>query len=101
MATNDPRTYSISTKNWSFDWLLKQGPRFMAVPRVSALEHYAMLKRIKQYEADGIPLVIEHWNRHQSWNSTIFSLDWLMSNMGDECMTSNVLRSMISYSQLL
>ena len=55
----------------------------------------------KQYEADGIPLVIEHWNRHQSWNSTIFSLDWLLSNMGDECMTSNVLRSMISYSQLL
>lgn len=93
MTLSNLGTFSISTKDWSFSWLLNKGDRFKPVPRIS-INDPNLVERIKQYETDGIPLVIDHWHEHTSWPSHIFGLDWVLANLGDDRRTFiGVLRS--------
>lgn len=65
----------ISTREWTFADLLKQGERFHPVPR-SKWTSEDLESRMKQYEESGAPFVIEGWNQHPRWPKKTFDVDF-------------------------
>lgn len=65
----------IPVKDWTLQGLVEQGACFKLVPRVSALSEHEMLEAIRKYEAEGEPLIIEHWDKHPKWPKHIFDLE--------------------------
>ncbi|CAL1704721.1 unnamed protein product [Somion occarium] len=91
MARGTPLSPSVSTKDWTLHGLLREGKRFQEVPRISASSPH-LIERIKAFEMDGIPLVIEDWHKETNWPTAMFSVDWLMAHFGDDSITArNVL----------
>ena len=69
---------SVSSKDWTIDGLIKRGPRFQKVPRVSALmSSKQLLAAIEHHECSGTPLIIEGWHKHPKWPKKQFTVDWL------------------------
>lgn len=73
----------ISPKGWTLDNLLKQGPRFRTVPRCAA-DDPNLLDRIAAFEADGVPLIIDGWHKLDTWPNSMFTIDWLLENDGQQ-----------------
>jgi hypothetical protein len=67
----------VSSKDWTVDALVKRGPRFREVPRVSALQPLPKLvAAIETHERSGVPLIIEGWHKHPEWPKNKFTVDW-------------------------
>ena len=77
----------ITAKDWSASSLCREHTRFKEVRRVSALSDPEIIARaLGDYEEDGIPLIIEDWNKHPAWPQDIFSLEWLLKTAGHESL---------------
>ncbi|KAL5511133.1 hypothetical protein ACEPAH_4348 [Sanghuangporus vaninii] len=76
---------ATSTKGWTPEKLVALGPRMQHVPRVSFMKDSARLHEIiKEYEASGVPLIIEDWEKTPQWpGDKLFGVDWLLEH-GDE-----------------
>jgi hypothetical protein len=71
----------VSSKGWTVDALLQQGPSFKKVARISITEPLPKLRSaIEFYERSGRPLIIEGWHNHQNWPKDIFTVDWFRDN---------------------
>jgi hypothetical protein len=77
VVTEPSHSKIISSKDWTVDALVKRGPRFQKVPRVSATAPIPQLcSAIEHHERNGIPLIIEGWHRHRKWDKKLFTVDW-------------------------
>lgn len=77
VVTEPPHSKIISSKDWTVDALVKRGPRFQRVPRVSATAPVSRLcSVIEDHERTGIPLIIEGWHKHRKWDKKLFTVDW-------------------------
>ncbi|KAL5529720.1 hypothetical protein ACEPAG_5705 [Sanghuangporus baumii] len=76
---------ATSTKGWTLEKLVALGPRMQHVPRVSSIKDSARIHDIiKEYEASGVPLIIEDWEKTPQWpGDKLFGVDWLLEH-GDE-----------------
>ncbi|KAI8998664.1 hypothetical protein BD414DRAFT_453628, partial [Trametes punicea] len=75
----------ITAKDWSVPDLCNRYEKFKEVRRVSALSARAELAKVlEEYEKDGFPLIIEDWHKHPKWRHDIFSLEWLLSTIGNQ-----------------
>lgn len=63
-----------STRGWSLDEIHDEGDNFHLVERVSATAP-DLLQKIKKYEANGVPLVIEGFHKHPKWPQRMFTID--------------------------
>ncbi|KAI0082655.1 hypothetical protein K474DRAFT_1681082 [Panus rudis PR-1116 ss-1] len=87
-GTNPPR---LSTEEWTLKKLLQAGNNLKEVTRISACSAH-LPDVILDYEMRGEPLIIEGWQRHERWPEQLFSVDWLLENLGNELITArNVL----------
>jgi hypothetical protein len=77
-----PPSTVLSTKGWTIDSLLKKSKNFCQIKRVPASSR-SLAKSIKQYEANGKPLVIEGWHNHKNWCRAKFTLDGLYEASGE------------------
>jgi hypothetical protein len=66
-----PRNTVLSTKGWTIDSLLRKSKNFRQIKRVPASSR-SLAKSIKNYEANGKPLVIEGWHNHKNWHRAKF-----------------------------
>ncbi|KAL5489802.1 hypothetical protein ACEPAI_4634 [Sanghuangporus weigelae] len=79
---------ATSTKGWTPEKLVALGSRMQHVPRVSSVSSIKDSARlhefIKEYEASGVPLIIEDWEKTPQWpGDKLFGVDWLLEH-GDE-----------------
>ncbi|KAH9946139.1 uncharacterized protein BXZ73DRAFT_37021 [Epithele typhae] len=75
---------AISTKGWQLTAMCDAHENFEAVRRVSALNAEEVDKAIHDFEAMGIPIVIQDWDKLEQWDPELFSLDWLTQSMDDQ-----------------
>ncbi|KAL5532641.1 hypothetical protein ACEPAF_4415 [Sanghuangporus sanghuang] len=80
---------ATSTKGWTPEKLVALGPRMQHVPRMSSIKDSARLHEIiKEYEASGVPLIIEDWEKTPQWpGDKLFGVDWLLEH-GDETIAA-------------
>lgn len=79
----------VFTKGWSLEEILSRGTNFLPVP-VEDVEHQSAEQidlRVRDTEADGIPLVMQNWHKRPGWNAEIFSPTWLTQNEGDASLS--------------
>ncbi|KAI0362060.1 hypothetical protein OH77DRAFT_1491547 [Trametes cingulata] len=75
----------ITTKGWNATEMCRTYKSFEHVRRVSALsEPAALLRALEEYERDGLPLIIDDWDKHSKWPADVFSLDFLLRTAGDQ-----------------
>lgn len=75
----NPSKCRISTSGWTLQNLINSGRRFHPVPRVPASSK-KMRTKIEEFEKNGIPLIIEGWNKHSSWPKDMFHIDQFSTN---------------------
>ncbi|KAF9475840.1 hypothetical protein BDN70DRAFT_883160 [Pholiota conissans] len=78
-----------STKNWTLGGILSQGSNFHAVHRVSILSD-ALSETILEYDAQGVPLVIEDFHKHPEWPQYLFTLDKFIDGTSPNIHVRNV-----------
>ncbi|KAI0374859.1 hypothetical protein BV20DRAFT_397091 [Pilatotrama ljubarskyi] len=75
----------ITTRGWDVAALCRDFKSFEHVRRVSALSEPAeLLKTLENYERDGLPLIIDNWDKHSKWPADVFNIDWLLQTAGDQ-----------------
>lgn len=82
-----------STKGWILDEIIEEGDNFHHVERVSATAP-DLLDKIKKYETNGVPLVIEGFHKHSKWPQRMFTIDEFV-----ETYEGNGTRSITDYMQ--
>jgi len=69
----------ISTRGWNLKDLLARGGNFYEIPTadVTSLHDLEIQKLIERHEKSGIPLLMTGFHRRPSWDSVMFSAEWL------------------------
>lgn len=75
----------FTCKDWSLETLLETSSNFLLPPRVSASCPQTTIEAaIGDYEATGIPLVIEDLHNHPSWAKDLLNVEWMRRCWRDE-----------------
>lgn len=75
----NPPKCRISTSGWTLQNLIKSGRRFQPVLRISASSK-KMQAKVEEFEKNGIPVIIEDWNKHPNWPKDMFHIDEFSTN---------------------
>jgi len=75
-------SYAITTEGWTLESLLAKGKRFKHAVRISAagLDDAHIARKISEFEADGVPTVLEDWHKHDNWPKSMFTVDNFVEN---------------------
>jgi len=75
-------SYAISAEGWTLDGLLAQGKRFKRAVRISVegLDEGHIVRKISEFEADGVPTVLEDWHKHLNWPEDMFTVENFVEN---------------------
>lgn len=74
-------TPSITTSDWTVPKLIKDNNNFREVRRVSCLDK-AWISTAEECEHQGVPLIVEDWQAHPSWNGA-FDANFLVAKHPD------------------
>lgn len=78
----------VTTKGWSIKQLLASGKQFRPVPTISAsAPRHIISQKIQEHEDHGEPLIISGWHELPSWPKDLFSIESLLANSDDRCMS--------------
>ncbi|KAF7323091.1 JmjC domain-containing protein [Mycena chlorophos] len=72
--------FSAAAFGSSLDELIASSPNFKAVPRVQYTSNSDV--NVRQSAQPGVPVVVEGLHNHPSWNTELFSPDWLLDKSG-------------------
>lgn len=75
-------TSSITSRDWTLSKLMKDSSNFQEVRRVSCLDK-AWTSTAEDCEREGIPLIVEDWHAHNTWNEA-FKADFLLAKHADD-----------------
>lgn len=80
----------VSTEGWTLKNIIEKGTNFRQIPTIDVAKFkiHEIEQLVQKHESSGIPLLMTGFHRRPSWDSRIFSPEWLKEVMGDSRMFS-------------